>query len=264
MKRSKNIKEGTEEKDRVLRMAIAVVVALFVVGVIVVALRMMNLRVNASEGEKKLAQFEKLDVQEIEEEIRELEKAEREADEEWQNRPASEKFSGSLIMGDSITEGLYVYELLDASLVIAEKGLGVSEPEGETLTGYLNQAIADNPRCLFLAFGMNDIVGESGDAEAFAADYKEVLDKLRKELPDTEIYVNSILPANEQKINEDDRYQDVPAYNESLKALCEKEKITFIDNSDLVSSENYEEDGLHQASAFYPQWLNRMAEVAEL
>ena len=50
----------------------------------------------------------------------------------------------------------------------------------------------------------------------------------------------------------------------SYAKMCEKEKITFIDNTELVQEEYYEVDGIHMTSVYYPEWLNQMAEAAEL
>ena len=38
----------------------------------------------------------------------------------------------------------------------------------------------------------------------------------------------------------------------------------FIDNTGLVKDEYYEADGIHMSSNYYPEWLDHMAEVADL
>ncbi len=258
----KNRRSG--EEDKVLRFAVIAVVVLFLIGAAVIAVRMMNLRVDVSEGEKKLKELGKADVQEVEGKIQELEKAERLADEEWQNRPNNEKFAGSLVMGDSITQGLYVYEILDSSLVVAKKGVGVRSPDKTGLSDMINQVISAKPQNLFLAFGMNDIVAAGGDANVFSADYKVVLERLKEGLPDTKIYVNSVLPARQNVVAKDARYGKVPEYNESLKALCAEEEVTFIDNTGLVTEEYYEVDGIHMKKVYYQGWVNQMAVEADL
>lgn len=253
-----------EERDRVLRFAIWAVVILFVIGIIVVVFRMSNLRVDASEGQEKLAQIEKAKLEEIDAKIQALEEEERAENEELENRSADEKFAGALIVGDSISQGLYEFGIMDSSLVFAERGFGVSNPESEEVSSAVNQVLEAKPRKLFLALGMNDIVADNCDAEEFVKDYKTILTKLKKELPECVIYVNSVLPANEKKTEKDDRYAVVPEYNEKLKAMCEEEGIVFIDNTSLVQEEYYAEDGIHMSPDYYPEWVNHMAEVAEL
>ena len=257
-------KRRSGEKDRVLRFSVMTVIVLFVIGITVIVLRMMNLRVDASAGEKKLKELSQADVQEIEAKIQELEKAERQADEEWQNRPNNEKFAGSLILGDSVTQGLYVYEILDNSLVVAKKGVGVHSPDSTGLSDMVNQIIAAKPQKLFIALGMNDIVAARGDADVFVSDYKVLLENLRQGIPDTKIYVNSVLPANQTAISKDGRYAKVSDYNEKLKALCGQENVVFIDNTGLVKEEYYEVDGIHMKKSYYGDWLNQMAVEADL
>ena len=46
---------------------------------------------------------------------------------DWQNRPLSEKFAHAVILGDSITTGFTVYDVLDTSKVVAEKGMHLDQ-----------------------------------------------------------------------------------------------------------------------------------------
>ncbi len=252
------------EEDRILRFGVTVGITLLVIGVIIVAVRMMHLRVDPSEGEKKLKELAKVDVQEIDAKIQELEKQERQASEEWQNRSYNEKFTNCLILGDSISQGLYAYEHLDSALVNAQKGVGVMFPDDTGFWTIIDQVVAASPQKLFIALGMNDTISADADAEAFSKAYKVVLDKLKEGLPNTEIYVNSVLPVSQAAIGTDARYACVPDYNEKLKELCESEEIGFIDNTELVKAEYYEADGIHMSSNYYPEWLDHMAEAADL
>lgn len=252
------------EDDRVLRFAVTVIVVLFVIGILTVAVRMTNLRVDASEGEKKLEELAQADVQEIDAKIQELEKEERLTEEEWLNRSNDEKFANSMILGDSISEGLYGYEHLSAALVNAEKGIGVVAPDQTGLTDMINQVIAANPQKVFIALGMNDVVAAGGDAEVFVQAYREVVDKLKEGLPKAEIYANSVIPPSTVAIENDERYAKVPEYNARLSEMCQEEGITFIDNTGLAREEYYEADGIHMKSDYYSEWLNQMAEAAGL
>ena len=57
---------------------------------------------------------------------------------------------------------------------------------------------------------------------------------------------------------------NIADYNEKLEAMCEKKQIGYIDNSDIIEDEYYEEDGIHFKANFYPIWAEKMAEVATL
>ena len=120
------------------------------------------------------------------------------------------------------------------------------------------------PSVLFLSYGMNDVGAQNGDADGFIKAYRPVIRDLKKSLPDTKIYVNSILPAAQTAIDQNSVYAEIPKFNQKLKKLCEKEKVTFIDNTDLVKQEYYAGDGIHMSTGYYKEWVNHMAEVAEL
>lgn len=253
-----------EEKDTVLRTAVTVAVVLLILGIIVVVIRLMNPRVDTKDGIKKLQQMEAVEVTEVDSQIQELEEAERAADEEWVNRPANEKFANAFVIGDSITQGLYEYGVLDQSHVQADRGAGVCGVGSELAETHIAKVIELQPQVLFLAYGMNDIKGANADAGVFAETYKGVIDRLKEALPKTRIYVNSVLPVQQHVIDENAGYGAIPQYNEQLEKLCEEEEITFIDNGSLVKEEYYSEDGIHVAPEYYTGWVDHMAEVAKL
>ena len=92
----------------------------------------------------------------------------------------------------------------------------------------------------------------------------ELSEHVKKALPDTKIYVNCVLPTTQAAIKIKPVYAKVPEYNKELKALCKKEKVGFIDNTDLVEQSYYASDGVHMSLAYYKKWVNNMAEEAGL
>ena len=107
-------------------------------------------------------------------------------------------------------------------------------------------------------------IATNGDTDLFIKEYKAVIDQLRKKLPDTTLYVNSIFPVSAAKQEEKPVFQKIPEYNAALQKMCDENQIAFLDNTSLVSDTYYEEDGIHFKADFYPIWLKRMAEVATL
>ena len=148
-------------------------------------------------------------------------------------------------------------EELDTSKVVAEKGMHLDQ------TGDLIRTAAElKPEVLFLALGLNDISGTDGDTDAFIEKYKAVLANVREQMPDAVIYINCVLPVSAQKEEEEPVYAKIPDYNTALKAMCDEEGITFIDNTEIVKDEYYEQDGEHMKAEYYPIWAEHMAEVA--
>ena len=257
--KKKNMEKARQAEERrkkvLLEIAGVVVIATLVIGASLSHLG--NEKVNTSSGVKAIKKLEKADVSEVETKISNIEKAEKQATEEWQNRPLSEKFAHAVILGDSITTGFTVYDVLDTSKVVAEKGMHLDQ------TGDLIQTAAElKPEVLFLALGLNDVSATDGDTDAFIEKYKAVLANVREKMPDTVLYINCILPVSAEKAEEEPIYAKIPDYNTAIKEMCDEEGITFIDNTEIVSDEYYEQDGEHMKSEYYPIWGEHMAEVA--
>ena len=256
--------EIKSEKDRVLQTAVIVAVGILVIGGITVALRLSNPQKDTKKGTEILKTMDAMDVSKADKKIKELEAQEREAEQDAEEQPASEKFTDCLVVGDSITQGLYEYGVLDQANVQADRGAGVSVGDNEKLADHIARAKEMKPSVLFLSYGMNDVGAQNGDADGFIQAYRPLIRDLKKSLPDTKIYVNSILPAAQTAIDQNSVYAEIPKFNQKLKKLCEKEKVTFIDNTDLVKQEYYAGDGIHMSTGYYKEWVNHMAEVAEL
>ena len=256
--------EIKSEKDRVLQTAVIGAVGILVIGGITVALRLSNPQKDTKKGTEILKAMDEMDVSEADRKIKELEAQEREAEQNAEEQPASEKFTDCLVMGDSITQGLYEYGVLDQANVQADRGAGVSAGDNKKLADHIARAKEMKPSVLFLSYGMNDVGAQNGDADGFIKAYRPVIRDLKKSLPDTKIYVNSVLPAAQTAIEQNAVYAKIPEFNQKLKKLCEKEKVIFIDNTDLVKQEYYADDGIHMSTGYYKEWVNHMAEVAQL
>ncbi|MEZ3433766.1 MAG: SGNH/GDSL hydrolase family protein [Lachnospiraceae bacterium] len=251
-------------EDRVLRFAVLMMAALLITGTAIVGLRMNNLRVDSSQGEEKLRELGEKDAGEIDARIRALEEEEERILEERRNQTIEERFAGCLILGDAVCQGFSEYGYLDAGLLSTGQNLCVTSADVTGLTDMILQAVSDEPLKLFLVLGMGDIETGNEEREAFLGGYEEILNRLKEGLPDCGIYVNSILPASQAAVAENESYARIPEYNEELSRLCEDMQVSFIDNSRLVKEEHYEEDGVHMTAAFYSEWLSYMAEQSEL
>ena len=208
--------------------------------------------VDTKEGLAIIKAAEKENVKDIEKKINKLDTKDKlESQEASDEINYKSLFSSSVVMGDSISEAFTEYDLLNASSVVAKIGVELDELDDQIKT------VADiNPQVIFLSYGMNDVIATNG--------YKAVIDQLRKKLPDTTLYVNSIFPVSAAKQEEKPVFQKIPEYNAALQKMCDENQIAFLDNTSLVSDTYYEEDGIHFKADFYPIWLKRMAEVATL
>lgn len=166
------------------------------------------------------------------------------------------QFNDSAIYGDSRTVGFYTYDLLDASRVLAAGGLTIAG-----IPDYMDQMTMLNPSCLFLCTGLNDVsIGLWPTPEDYVASYEEAMQALMKALPDTEIYVNSIFPAQDPAFEQSTKWYKIPDYNEAIKAWCKEKGYHYIDNTAVFEahSDLYDIDGIHFQKDFYQYWATNM------
>ena len=248
------IKQRT--KRRII-IGLCIVVAAAVIILIVQGVRgLLGGRVDTSAGLEYIQQEEAGDITAIEEKISLLERQDNNAED---TRSIKEKFAGAVVLGDSVAEGFLEYDILNASSVAAEIGVHLDE-----LDGQISKVKELSPGVLFLYLGMNDVTATNGDVDRFVSEYKSVLDRLREEVPDAHIFVNSIFPVLDTAVENEPALERISEYNTVLSEMCTKLQIGFIDNTELVSDQYYEEDGIHFKAGFYPLWADRMAEVASL
>lgn len=139
--------------------------------------------------------------------------------------------------------------------------IGVHLYEADKLIAQVREL---SPGTVFLALGRNDLAATKGDADEFISQYTDVLDQIAEELPDANVFVNSIFPVQDSAIEADPYMAHIADYNTALKELCDRKGISFIDNTDLAEDQYFEEDGQHFKADFYPIWAEHMAEVAAL
>lgn len=276
MKQKKTAKQKKQKKQERLLLVLGFLV---VVMILIVVLRgILGKKQDpavTSEGLKIIQKEEKADIKEIEAEIEYLENGGTKradsgeaGDDSNQEKSGStnpegngltqeELFAKGVVIGDSITEGLSVYGILDASSVAARAGASLSNSDD-----LLAAAAAMQPEYVFLAFGSNDLQMTGGDSEKFQENYEVFLQKVQAQFPDAKIFVNGIFSVTEQAAASDSNYARIDAFNKVLKKICKQEKLTYIDTSDLPEQDDYASDGVHMNSTLYKKWAERMTEVA--
>lgn len=163
-----------------------------------------------------------------------------------------EAFDDYVFLGDSRVVGFDVFGLLSPDRVLAEAGDTIN-----SITERMDAVKALSPKYIFISYGINDIgIGFWPTKEEYAAAFEEKIHALQKELPDAEIYVNSIIPAREDAAQSYPIWEGLPEYSEAVRQMCEKEKIPFINNEKLVSEHGdlFASDGIHLQKDFYRYW----------
>jgi lysophospholipase L1-like esterase len=107
-----------------------------------------------------------------------------------------------VFLGDSITEG-GPWEEMFPDLRVRNRGVGGDTSEG--VHARLEQITRATPTKVFLLIGTNDLF--RGDSEdEIVSNITDVLDRLKQETPDTEVYLQSVLPR-------------APSYRADIEAL---------------------------------------------
>lgn len=107
-----------------------------------------------------------------------------------------------VFLGDSLTEG-GPWEELFPDLRVRNRGVAGDTAEG--VLARLGQITRATPAKVFLLIGTNDLQRGHSD-DAIVAKITEILDRLKQETPDTEVYLESVLPR-------------APRYREAVEAL---------------------------------------------
>lgn len=250
------MKRINKRKKRLLLIgAFAAVLILLVILAVWGIRQLVTPKVDTEQGLSYIRAAESEDITTIEQKINQLERQDGGED----SRSYKEKFASSIVMGDSIAEGFSEYDVLNASSVVSKIGVHLYELEEQ-----VQQAADLNPQVIFLALGMNDVIATAGDTEQFLEQYEAVVAQLREAVPNAHIYVNSIFPVQDSAIEKEPELAQISEYNTVLRQMCDDLQLGFIDNTDLVQDQYYEEDGVHFKAEFYPLWADRMAEVAAL
>lgn len=173
-------------------------------------------------------------------------------------------YSSDIIMlGNSLTDGAEWNELFDNCHV---KNRGIV---GDIIPGFferLEPILKGQPRKIFIMGGVNDI-SHGVSADSIVSAMTQVVTTIQARCPKTEIYVQSMLPFNNDvrlwKLLKG-REQVVVDGNKGLESMCQRLGVTFINLYPLFVGENgkmkpeYTNDGLHLMGGAYLIWRDTL------
>lgn len=173
-------------------------------------------------------------------------------------------YSSDIIMlGNSLTDGAEWNELFDNCHV---KNRGIV---GDIIPGFferLEPILKGQPRKIFIMGGVNDI-SHGVSADSIVSAMTQVVTTIQARCPKTEIYVQSMLPFNNDvrlwKLLKG-REQVVVDGNKGLESMCQRLGVTFINLYPIFVGENgkmkpeYTNDGLHLMGGAYLIWRDAL------
>ena len=183
-------------------------------------------------------------------------------------------FSDAAFLGDSLTVGFSDYSInLGGALIcgyrsispntIVNRTTAKNPDRGEEVAlDVLTQA---QPAKLYILIGTNALVS-TGNDESFLNYYARMLDELRTALPNTALYVQSILAATQETVEDDapglapDRLASI---NASIQSMCAERGCYFLDlNAEFSDESGYlladyaQPDGIHLTVSGYNKWVS--------
>ena len=107
---------------------------------------------------------------------------------------------------------------------------------------------------------------QTGNEDSFIKYYARMLDDLRAALPNTTFYVQSILCATQETVEDDApglSPDHIGPINQQIKALCEERGLYYLDLNAEFSDENgylltdyAQPDGIHLTVSGYNKWVS--------
>ncbi|MBR3248379.1 MAG: hypothetical protein IKG03_08295 [Clostridiales bacterium] len=159
-------------------------------------------------------------------------------------------FKDIYFAGDSITEAMYEYGILDLYHVTAAIGVGTSHIDRN-----LSYIVDLNPKYLVLHYGVN-VMGSESDALPFIENYKASIEKLQEKLPDTVIFVDSIFPVQPVAYKQAPGTKNVDYYNQKISEMCAELGVHYLNHTPLwenYEKNYYEGDGIHPIYSYYTE-----------
>lgn len=182
-------------------------------------------------------------------------------------------FSDAVFLGDSRTEGFYLYSGLKEGQYLYSVGATVesvfSKSTQQTAAGKVPMldALADM-ECskVYIMLGVNELGWVS--SQTFRNQYGKVIDRVQADHPDATVVIQSILPVSQAQDNKKTYVNNarIREYNALLEELAEEKDCVYLDVASAVSDEtgclraDWTFDGVHLNTAGCQAWLQYLKE----
>lgn len=177
-------------------------------------------------------------------------------------------FDDAVFIGDSLTEGIKLYDIMSNATVLSHTGLGldniytkevVEQEDGTKISVMDALKLQQNAAKIYILIGPNSI---GYDKEIFISKYGAIIDSVKLAQPNAVIYVQSMLPVttnNKYKLKND----VIDEYNLALIDMAEEKQVYYLDiNSSLkgpdgaLPTEASPADGMHFNAKYYQKWFD--------
>ncbi len=166
-----------------------------------------------------------------------------------------------IFLGDSQTEQAEWQELFPDGVKKLNRGISGDYTEG--LLKRLPEIIRHKPLKIFLLIGVNDLAFENHVSEIEAV-YRNIVQQIRTESPDTELYLQSILPVNNDVRHVGVKNAKILELNARILQIAHDYALPYLDiatpmkDADGNLAAKFTEDGLHLNGLGYLVWKKQL------
>lgn len=186
-------------------------------------------------------------------------------------RVRSEYFDDAVFIGDSITTGIKLYDVLPNSNVLASVGVNLQSiinaeiiPTDNGKTTVLKALESLDVNKIYIMLGSNGLAFLGTDSTVEY--YEKFLDEVIAIKPNATIYIQSIFPIDEVKFAKNYKGElkntTITETNEKLIALAKEKNVYYVDPASIFKDENgglaekVTSDGLHFNAEYYTKWID--------
>ncbi len=163
--------------------------------------------------------------------------------------------------GNSITNMHEWWEAFGSDPRILNRG--ASGASSRELVKNLGSIIDGKPAKIFLMIGTNDISGGKTPVDTVVGNIRRIAERVRRESPRTELYIQSILPRQEKWKNDSNRLA-----NERVERVCGEVGARYVDLWEPLQGVRgkgeWSLDGLHLLARGYREWCRLIAPLVGL
>lgn len=190
-------------------------------------------------------------------------------------RVSTDWFSDAAFLGDSLTAGIAYYDInVGGALVLGYEGTSPNQIVNRTALKNTNEDDAEQvpldilaeqqPAKLYLLIGTNALAGLGND-EGFLAYYGKLLDELQSTLPNSMIFVQSILNVRPEALDQAPGLtpERVGSMNDKIKEMCKERGFYYLNLTEAFTGEDgyltadyAQNDGIHLTVAGYSHWMD--------
>ena len=165
-------------------------------------------------------------------------------------RVSTDWFSDAAFLGDSLTAGIAYYDInVGGALVLGYEGTSPNQIVNRTALKNTNEDDAEQvpldilaeqqPAKLYLLIGTNALAGLGND-EGFLAYYGKLLDELQSTLPNSMIFVQSILNVRPEALDQAPGLtpERVGSMNDKIKEMCKERGFYYLNLTEAFTGED--------------------------